>query len=78
MNEKIQVVKNDLKDETSIKKIIKILVFMPRIGNGISSIEDIKKNNYAWTTAPEIKIRKEYTVVDNSDAFKPWKIIRKN
>jgi len=78
MNEKIQVVKNDLKDETSIKKIIKILVFMPRIGNGISSIEDIKKNNYAWTTAPEIKIRKEYTVVDNSDAFKPWKIIRRN
>ena len=30
--------------------MIKIAIFMPRIGNGIRKIEDLKEGQYAWTS----------------------------
>ena len=77
-NEKIEVIKSELGDSETVSKIIKISLFMPRIGNGILNILDLDKNQYAWTTAPRIEIDDRFTIVDNSKIFKPWKIIRRN
>jgi len=77
-NEKIEVIKSELGDSKTVSKMIKISLFMPRIGNGILSIIDLDKNQYAWTTAPKIEIDDRFTIVDNSKIFKPWKIIRRN
>ena len=78
-NTKVEFVINGPRDELSTAKLIKIAIFMPKIGKGIKNIEDLNKNNYAWTTFPvdEIILNKGYEVVANNEILYPWKLIYK-
>ena len=75
---KIEVIKSELGNSESVSKIIKILIFMPKIGNGIENATDLEKNQYAWTTASKVEIDSGFTLIENSKIFKPWKLIKKN
>ena len=78
-NKKVEVIKSDLEDQETVSKIIKIFVLMPSIGNGISNIDDLEKDQYAWTTQSNLKFNnEEYSVINDSEVFKPWKLIKKN
>ena len=78
-NKKVEVIKSDLGDQDTVSKIIKIFVSMPRIGNGVSNIDDLEKDQYAWTTQSKLKFNnEEYSVINDSEVFKPWKLIKKN
>ena len=76
---KVEFVTNGPRDNLSTTKLIKIAIFMPKIGQGIKNIEDLNKNQYAWTTFPvdEIVINKEYEVIANNEILYPWKLIFK-
>tara|TARA_B100000886_G_scaffold130889_1_gene88239 strand:+ start:982 stop:2520 length:1539 start_codon:yes stop_codon:yes gene_type:complete len=77
-NKKIEVIKSELGDQTSISKIIKISVLTPKIGNGILSIDDLEKNQYAWTKLSKKDLNEnKFTLISEADIFKPWKIIKK-
>ena len=77
-NKKIEVIKSELGDQNSVSKIIKISVLTPKIGNGILSINDLEKNQYAWTKTPKIDLKEnEFILISDSEIFKPWKIIKK-
>ena len=78
-NTKVDFITNGPRDELSTAKLIKIAIFMPKIGQGIKNIEDLNKNHYAWTTFPvdEIVINKEYEVIANNEILYPWKLIYK-
>ena len=77
---KIEVIKSDLGDQNSVSKIIKIMILMPRIGNGIDNLNQLKADQYAWTTisSKELLKSKKYTLIDESDIYLPWKLIQKN
>ena len=78
-NQKIEVIKSELGNQTSVSKIIRISVLTPKIGNGILSINDLEKDQYAWTKTPKIDLNEnEFTLVSDSEIFRPWKIIKKN
>ena len=55
-NQKIEVIKSELGNQTSVSKIIRISVLTPKIGNGILSINDLEKDQYAWTKTPTIDL----------------------
>ena len=78
-NTKVEFVTNGPRDELSTVKLVKIAIFMPIIGQGIKNIEDLNKNQYAWTTFPvdEIVKKKEYEIVANNEILYPWKLIYK-
>ena len=78
-DKKIEVIKNELGDQKSVAKIIKISTLMPKIGNGVEKLEDLKNNQYAWTTSNrEFIIRNnKYLLVNDSEIFYPWKLIKK-
>ena len=66
-------------NQTSVSKIIRISVLTPKIGNGILSINDLEKDQYAWTKTPTIDLdENQFTLVSDSEIFRPWKIIKKN
>ena len=78
-NKKVEVIKSDLGDQDTVSKIVKILVLMPNVGNGISNINDLDKDQYAWTTKSNIKFDNEnYSLINDSEVFEPWKLIKKN
>ena len=78
-NQKIEVIKSELGNQTSVSKIIRISVLTPKIGNGILSINDLEKDQYAWTKTPTIDLdENQFTLVSDSEIFRPWKIIKKN
>ncbi|ABO18055.1 ArnT family glycosyltransferase [Prochlorococcus marinus] len=78
IEEKIEFVNQEASNAESHSKIIKIALFMPKIGNGIDDISFLKHNQYAWTTS-EIILEKEaeYEIITKSKIFKPWKLIKK-
>tara|TARA_Y100001933_G_scaffold49965_1_gene48826 strand:- start:1838 stop:3385 length:1548 start_codon:yes stop_codon:yes gene_type:complete len=79
IDKKIEVVKNELGDQRSVSKIIKIFLLMPKVGNGIESIENLSQNQYAWTTTNKNKIlsNKKYLLINDSEIFSPWKLIQR-
>ena len=78
-NQKIEVIKSELGNQTSVSKIIRISVLTPKIGNGILSINDLEKDQYAWTKTPTIDLdENQFTLVSDLEIFRPWKIIKKN
>ena len=78
-NQKIEVIKSELGNQTSVSKIIRISVLTPKIGNGILSINDLEKDQYAWTKTPKIDLNEDqFTLISDSEILRPWKIIKKN
>ena len=78
-DKKVEIIKSGLSNELSAKKIIKISLFMPHIGNGLRSIDDLSSNQYAWVSLPDKKLEanKNYNVVFESSKLNPWKLIKK-
>tara|TARA_Y100000589_G_C27001881_1_gene567110 strand:- start:214 stop:882 length:669 start_codon:yes stop_codon:yes gene_type:complete len=76
---KIEVIKNELGNQKSVSKIIKISLLMPKIGNGIESLEQLRKNQYAWTTTSKSSIlsTNKYLLVNEYEIFSPWKLIKR-
>ena len=75
----IEVLKSNLGNQKSVSKIIKISLLMPKIGNGIQKIEDLKRNQYAWINngSKEIYKKNNYLLVNESEIFFPWKLIKR-
>ena len=78
-NKKIEILTGNSWDEKTIKKIVKIALFTPNIGNGKKEIEELEKNQYAWKAIPEedFKIKKNYLVISEDPVLYPWKLIVK-
>lgn len=78
-NKKIEFIKNYNGNEISTSKLIKIAVFMPKIGEGINEIENLNSNQYAWTTIDKAEILStdKYKIINDSEIFKPWILILK-
>jgi len=75
----IETVKSDINDDISHSKIIKILLNMPNIGNGIESLDDLKKDEYAWSKLQKdnSKNRKNIILINDDNIFYPWKLVLK-
>ena len=52
---------------------------MPKIGNGLRTIDDLSINQYAWASSLDKKTYdcNNYDIVYESEKFKPWKLITK-
>jgi len=74
---KIEFITNNVSDQDEISKLIRIAIFMPKIGNGLKSIDELKINQYAWTniTKNEILLRENIRILANPESLKPWKLI---
>ena len=79
-NKKIKVDKSGIKDSRSQSKIIRISLLTPILGEGLESINQLKKSELAWTTEfKEMNINNDaYTVIYENETLEPWKLIIKN
>ena len=77
--QKVEIITSGLSNEFATKKIIKISLFMPRLGNGLGSINELKINQYAWASFPDNnpETNEKYNIVYESEKLKPWKLIKK-
>ena len=66
-------------DEEANNKLIKIAIFMPKIGNGIKNMKNMKTGQYAWTVQSneDIKNKKNFKIIANPEILSPWKLIVK-
>ena len=77
-NQSIKVDKSGIIDSESQSKIIRISLLVPKLGNGLESIEQLKKSELVWTTDfQEINNNNSYEVIYENDILKPWKLILK-
>ncbi len=78
-NQEIKVDKSGIKDSKSQSKIIRISLLTPILGEGLESIDQLKKSELAWST--EFKELKNnnyaYDVIYENDILNPWKLIIK-
>ena len=78
-NQPIKVDKTGINKSQSQSKIIRIALLTPKLGEGLESIDELKKSELAWTT--EFKETKNnilnYEVIFENDILKPWKLILK-
>ena len=77
--EKIEVITTGQKDESVSSKLIKIAILMPKIGKGNKYIEELKKDQYAWTAydRERILMKDNIEIVAESKILEPWKLIQK-
>ena len=75
----IHTVTSEINDSTSHSKIIKILLQMPKIGSGIESLDDLKKDEYAWSSISKDKFKNqdELILINDDYIFNPWKLVLK-
>ena len=78
-NKSINVDKSGIDDSASQSKIIRISLLTPNLGEGLESIDQLKKSELAWSTKKEIK-KSNYTyeVIYENIILKPWKLILKS
>ena len=78
-NHPINVDKAGLNNSLSQSKIIRIALLTPNLGNGLESIDQLKKSELAWSTEfEEIKNNNfSYEVIYENDILKPWKLLLK-
>jgi len=78
-NQTIMVDKNGINNTRSQSKIIRISLLTPKLGEGLDSINQLKKSELAWTT--DLKTIKNndnsYQVIYENDVLNPWKLILK-
>jgi len=78
-NQTIMVDKKGINNSRSMSKIIRISLSTPKLGEGLESINELKKSELAWTT--DLKTIKNnddsYEVIYESDILNPWKLILK-
>ena len=78
-SQSIKVDKSGINNAQSQSKIIRISLLTPRLGEGIESIDQLKKSELAWSTeTKELKNNNySYEVIYKNDILKPWKLILK-
>ena len=78
-NQEIKVDKSGIKNARYQSKIIRISLFTPILGEGIESIDQLKKSELAWSTEfNEIKNDNySYEIIYENDILNPWKLIIK-
>ena len=77
-SKEIKVDKSGIIDSQSQSKIIRISLLTPLLGEGIESIDQLKKSELAWTTkSKEIKNNNAYEVKYENYILNPWKLIIK-
>ena len=71
--------KSGIQDSRSQSKIIRISLLTPMLGEGLESIDQLKKSELAWSTEfKEIKNDNfDYEVIYENDILNPWKLILK-
>ena len=75
----IKVDKSGIKNARSHSKIIRISLLTPKLGEGLESIDQLKKAELAWTTDLK-KIKNNdypYVLIYENDILNPWKLILK-
>ncbi|WP_288246503.1 glycosyltransferase family 39 protein [uncultured Prochlorococcus sp.] len=79
-NQPIKVDKSGIKNSLSQSKIIRIALLTPKLGEGLESIDQLKKSELVWTTdLKRININDfSFKVIYENDTLKPWKLILKN
>ena len=79
-NHDINFITEGIKDSYTTKQLIKISLFMPKIGNGIKNIESLEFNKYAWTCLNEKDLEEKITfrLIYKDPVLSPWKLIYKN
>ena len=77
-NQLIKVDKSAINSQSQ-SKIIRISLLTPKLGEGLESINDLKKSELAWTTKfKEIENNSfSYEVIYENDILEPWKLILK-
>jgi len=78
-NQTIKVDKTGINNSQFQSKIIRISLLTPKLGDGIESIDQLKKSEIAWSTESK-KIKDNnysYEVLYENDILKPWKLILK-
>ncbi len=78
-NHSVNVISNNLNNENSTSKLIKILLMTPNLGKELKDLNNLKPNEYAWMI--ESKDMKEtnqnYQVIASDKDLNPWKLIKK-
>jgi len=79
-NHSIKVDKSGIKNNQAQSKIIRIALLTPKLGEGLESIDQLKKSELAWTTdLGKIKNNdSSFEVIFEDKTLKPWKLILKN
>ena len=79
-SKKVEIITRGLRDEYATKKIIKLAIFMPNLGNGISNIQDLEINQYAWISIPDGESidKDKFRILYDSKNLYPWKLVKKN
>ena len=78
-NQAIMIDKTGINNPQSQSKIIRISLLTPKLGEGLESIDQLKKSELAWTTgAKDIKTNNyPYELIYENDILNPWKLILK-
>jgi len=78
-NQPIKVDKSGIKNSQSQSKIIRISLLTPKLGEGLESIDQLKKSELAWTTDLKKIKNSDYSfeVIYENDILRPWKLILK-
>ena len=79
-NQTIMVDKKGINTSRSQSKIIRISLSTPKLGEGLESINELKKSELAWTTDLETIKNNDhiYEIIYENDVLNPWKLILKN
>ncbi len=78
-SQQIKVDKSGIKNSRSQSKIIRISLLTPVLGDGLESIDQLKKSELMWSTEfEEIKENSNsYEVLYKNDILKPWILVFK-